>query len=73
DDVRLLVNEIIAERAIEGLISNRADVISHVNELGFDVAREGNNYITIMEPESGERWRLKGGLYEREFDATREI
>lgn len=73
DDVRLLVNEIIAERAIEGLISNRADVISHVKELGFDVAREGKNYITIMEPESGERWRLKGGLYEREFDATREI
>lgn len=26
-----------------------------------------------MEPESGERWRLKGGLYEREFDAAREI
>lgn len=73
DDVRLLVNEIIAERAIEGLISNREDVISHIKELGFDVAREGKNYITIMEPESGERWRLKGGLYEREFDAAREI
>lgn len=73
DDVRLLVNEIIAERAIEGLISNREDVISHVKELGFDVAREGKNYITIMEPDSGERWRLKGGLYEREFDAAREI
>ncbi|HBV3198690.1 TPA: relaxase/mobilization nuclease domain-containing protein [Klebsiella pneumoniae] len=73
EDVRLLVNEIIAERAIEGLISNRSDVVSHVKELGFDVAREGKNYITIMEPESGERWRLKGGLYEREFDATREI
>lgn len=73
DDVRLLVNEIIAERAIEGLIANRADVISHVKELGFDVPREGKNYITIMEPESGERWRLKGGLYEREFDAAREI
>lgn len=73
DDIRLLVNEIIAVRAIEGLISNREDVISHVKELGFDVAREGKNYITIMEPESGERWRLKGGLYEREFDAAREI
>lgn len=73
DDIRLLVNEIIAERAIEGLISNRADVISHVKELGFDVAREGKNYITIMEPDSGEKWRLKGGLYEREFDAAREI
>ncbi|HBR7710435.1 TPA: relaxase/mobilization nuclease domain-containing protein [Klebsiella pneumoniae] len=73
DDVRLLVNEIIAERSIEGLISSRADVISHVKELGFDVAREGKNYITIMEPESGEKWRLKGGLYEREFDAAREI
>lgn len=73
DDVRLLVNEIISERATEGLISNREDVISHIKELGFDVAREGKNYITIMKPESGERWRLKGGLYEREFDAAREI
>lgn len=73
DDVRLLVNEIIAERAVEGLISNRDDVIVHVKELGFDVSREGKNYITIMEPESGEKWRLKGGLYERDFDAARTI
>ena len=73
DDVRLLVNEIIAERAVEGLISNRNDVIVHVKELGFDVPREGKNYITIMEPESGEKWRLKGGLYERDFDAARTI
>ena len=73
DDVRLLVNEIVAERAVEGLISNRSEVIAHIKELGFDVSREGKNYITIMEPDSGEKWRLKGGLYERDFDATRAI
>ncbi|MGX4813589.1 hypothetical protein ACV2VM_26675 (plasmid) [Escherichia coli] len=36
----------------------------------MQVTREGKNYITVSDPQSGQRWRMKGGLYEREFDAA---
>ena len=32
--------------------------------------REGEHYITAADPESGAKWRLKGGIYEREFHAA---
>jgi len=69
-DTRLLIDAVLTQRAAQGLIRNRHDVIEHVADLGMQVTREGKNYITVTEPESGARWRLKGGLYEREFDAA---
>ncbi|MDS0002976.1 hypothetical protein KC310_25550, partial [Enterobacter hormaechei subsp. xiangfangensis] len=36
----------------------------------MQVTREGKNYITVSDPQCGQRWRMKGGLYEREFDAA---
>ncbi|MFP1592784.1 hypothetical protein ACLB1M_32875 [Escherichia coli] len=48
-------------------------MVEQVSELGFEVARQGRDYITVLEPESGKRWRLKGQLYEQEFNAERAI
>ncbi|MDE9590336.1 hypothetical protein, partial [Xenorhabdus bovienii] len=73
EDMRVLINAVLSQRAVQGVIRNRRDVIEQVADLGLKVTREGKNYITVSDLESGQRWRMKGGLYEREFDATRAV
>lgn len=73
DDIRVLLDAILSQRAVQGLIRSREDVLKHVKDLGFDVTREGKDYITVSEPQSGQRWRLKGVLYGREYEPSRAI
>lgn len=73
DNIRELIDGVLTERALQGQITSREDVLEHVKDLGFEVTREGKNYITVQEPESGQRWRMKGALYEREFEPSRTI
>ena len=53
-----------------GVIEDRAGIVAILTEAGFSVPREGEHYITAADPESGQKWRLKGGIYEREFHAA---
>ena len=53
-----------------GVIEDRAGIVAALTEAGFSVPREGEHYITAADPESGAKWRLKGGIYEREFHAA---
>lgn len=73
DNIRELIDGVLTERAVQGQIRSREDVLEHVKDLGFEVTREGKNYITVQEPESGQRWRMKGALYEREYEPSRTI
>jgi hypothetical protein len=73
ENIRDLIDGVLTERAVQGLIRSREDVLEHVKDLGFDVAREGKNYITVTEPESGGRWRLKGALYGRDYEPSQTI
>src|SRR5690606_28553002 len=72
-DMRVLIDALLSQRAVQGLIRDRTDLVEQVAELGLTVTREGKNYITVSEPESGQRWRMKGTLYEREYTAGRAI
>lgn len=73
ENIRELIDGVLTERAVQGLIQSREDVLEHVKDLGFEVPRAGKNYITVREPESGQRWRMKGPLYERDFKPSRTI
>lgn len=73
ENIRALIDGVLTERAVQGLISSREDVLEHVKDLGFEVGREGKNYITVTEPESGGRWRLKGALYARDYEPSQTL
>lgn len=66
-DVKETVNEILDRQVIAGVVQNRADVVDSLKEMGFEINREGKNYLSIKDPESGEKFRLKGTIYERDF------
>ena len=73
DNMRELLDEVLTKRAVQGLIGSREELLENVKELGFDVPRAGKNYITVADSDTGQRWRLKGGLYERDFEPSRTI
>jgi hypothetical protein len=71
--MRELIDGVLTQRAVNGLIKSREDVLNHVKELGLETTREGKNYITVSDPNSTGRWRLKGGLYAKDFEPSAAI
>jgi hypothetical protein len=62
-----------------GRVKNRDDVEAFLKQEGYAISRAGEGYLSIVEPETGEKIRLKGGLYSqahfdlRPSDAARTI
>ena len=46
-------------------------MVSALREAGLEVARQGQHYLTAADPDSGGKWRLKGAIYEQEFQRER--
>ena len=70
-DPRALIRDYLVQRVEHGAVQGRADVVSALEDAGFEVPRQGRNYVTARDPDSGKRWRLKGALYEHDFEPER--
>ena len=63
-DPRKLIRDYLVQRVEHGAAQSRPDVVSALEEVGLEVARQGKNYLTARDPDSGKRWRLRGAQYE---------
>jgi len=54
-----------------GNIQNRQDVVNCFERYGFEIARQGEHYLSIKN-ENGRNIRLKGAFYEQFFEADKE-
>ena len=52
-----------------GLITDRATMIDALTDAGFDLPRVGKAYLTAQDPDTGERWRLKGEIIHENWQA----
>ena len=52
-----------------GLITDRASMVEALTDAGFDLPRTGKTYITARDPDTGERWRLKGEIFHEDWQA----
>jgi len=52
-----------------GLITNRASMLDALTDAGFDIPRAGKAYLTAQDPDTGERWRLKGEIFHEDWQA----
>ena len=68
---RDLIRDYLLQRVEHGTVRDRADVVSALREAGLEVPRQGKDYITALDPETGDRWRLKGELYGENFERER--
>lgn len=60
----------LLQMADAGHIQSRADVVETLTGSGFEVVRETKSSISIADPEGGRNIRLKGALYERDFELS---
>lgn len=74
-DARQAITDGLKALVVEGVITNRDDVIQALTDGGFEIARETDKAISIKNPDSTAKRniRLTGGLYERGFKFSREI
>jgi hypothetical protein len=52
-----------------GLITDRATMVDALTDAGFDLPRVGKAYLTAQDPDTGERWRLKGEIFHENWQA----
>jgi len=69
-DARELIHDWIVQRIEAGEIHDRRSMTEALTAAGFELPRAGKNYITVRDPETDERWRLKGDLFREDW--TRE-
>lgn len=63
----------LSHLAMQGLIRNRQDVITTLEAAGMTIARETKSSISIASPDGGKNLRLKGALYERDFQFSESL
>ena len=68
---RDLIRDYLLQRVEHGTVRDRAEVVSALREAGLEVPRQGKDYLTALDPETGDRWRLKGELYGENFERER--
>ena len=68
---RDLIRDYLLQRVEHGTVRNRADVVAALREAGLEVPRQGQDYLTALDPTTGDRWRLKGELYAHDFKRER--
>ena len=56
-----------------GQIEIRGDIVAALEAAGFTMARQTKTFISIENPDGGRNKRLKGCVYERDFDISIEV
>ncbi|MEO9460760.1 MAG: relaxase/mobilization nuclease domain-containing protein [Lentilitoribacter sp.] len=57
------IHDWILNKIEMGSIQDRTEMKDALSKAGFEIPRSGKNYITVLDPESNERWRLKGEVF----------
>ena len=70
-DPRRLITDYLSQGIETGAVADRATMVSALQRAGLEVPRQGEHYLTAADPESGGKWRLKGAIYERDFQRER--
>ena len=61
------ITDVLTGMIGQGLIDNRDDIVSALENNGFTVARRTRSSISIEDPAGGRNIRLKGAIYEEHF------
>ncbi|GLO69705.1 hypothetical protein MACH17_12220 [Phaeobacter inhibens] len=59
----------VLDQVSVGLITDRASMLDALVDAGFDIPRAGKAYLTAQDPDTGERWRLKGEIFHEDWQA----
>ena len=63
DKAKEAIHSHLKEKVAQGLICDRAGILSALQEAGLVINRAGKDYISIKDPVSGKKLRFKGAMY----------
>lgn len=63
----------IDELIVHGAINDHDEMIARLKQEGFEIPRAGKNYFTILDPETNERYRMKGAKYDGSWTREAEL
>lgn len=69
-DPKPAIHAWLEQRIEAGLVQDRAAIVAAFQEIGFEVPRQGKNYVTVRDPDTGNRYRMKGQVYDQDFNAA---
>ena len=72
-ETRETISAYLEGKVVMGQITDRDTLVTALHEAGFETPRLGKNYVTAMNPETGERWWLKGRIYEQDWTRNSEL
>jgi len=67
EDPRTLIADAVSRAIDGGQIGDRAGVISFLKAAGFEINREGVDYLSVRDAETSQKYRLKGPQFDAEF------
>jgi len=67
EELRAWVNNHLLNKTINDEINSRADVITELESLGFEIKRQIDKSISIKSPDLSQNIRLTGGIYHESF------
>lgn len=67
-DPAQIITAYLSQQVELGLVNDRASLLASLHDAGLETPRTGKHYITVLDPQTGERFRLRGALYEQHFD-----
>ena len=70
-DPRKTITAYVVARIESGSVTDRGSLVAALKEAGLEVPRQGKNYITVRDPKSQGRWRLKGSIYGKDWKHDR--
>jgi len=59
----------VLDQVSVGLISDRGSMLDALTDAGFGIPRAGKAYLTAQDPDTGERWRFKGEIFHKDWQA----
>jgi len=68
-----MINRAVERAVLSGVVKDRASVVGYLKESGIEIARETKQSISIKDPDGGRNIRLKGVIYERNFEFSRKL
>jgi hypothetical protein len=72
ENIRETITASVRREVEAGRVKDQVGVVRYLKGAGFAITREGKDYVAVLDPETGNRIRLKGGLYSKEHFNARE-
>lgn len=64
---REVIHNWVLDRVADGKIQDRTSMLEALTEAGFQIPRAGKDYVTALDPDSGERLRLRGDVFREDW------